>query len=359
MRQAGLIVIALATAAVITVAASASKHPAKVTIGTISSVPTGDTVVVAVRTTVKKGNKKVTVTKHVTAHILGVKAPAGSSCFAAQSQAALKSLALGKRVVVSGDPAAGASVSLPGGVDLASALLEQGAAQVDVWRPVFAQLTSYIPVQEAAERAGSGMWSACSADVGVSVTGAAKAFPGDYVTYTVTVSNAGPLLAPAVNVELRPGNYAKVLYSVTSSTATCTSKIWVGYCTISNLAPGTTSTIFVVIRPTQGGGLSARAVATLVGCTNEQCGNAPLQDPNLLNDRGAQPTIVPDGVYGLPGHECDPSYPTVCIPPSPPDLDCADIAPLRNFPVDYSVAKPDDHHLDGDHNGVACQGDDY
>lgn len=359
MRRVGLILITLATAAVITVAASASKHAAKVTIGTVSSAPTGDTVVVAVKSTVKKGKKTVTVTKHVTAHILGVKAPTGSSCFAAQSQAALKSLALGKRVVVSGDPAAGASVSLPGGADLASALLKQGSAQVDIWRPAFSQLTSFIPVQEAAEKAGSGMWSACAADVGVTVTGATRAFAGDYVTYTVTVSNAGPLAAPSVNVELRPGNYAKLISSVKSDTASCTSKIWVGYCTISNLGPGTSSTIFLVIRPTQGGGLSARAVATLVGCTDEQCGGAPLQDPNLLNDRAAQPTIVPDGTYGLPGHECDPSYPTVCIPPSPPDLDCADIAPLRNFPVDYSVALPDDHHLDGDHNGIACQGDDY
>ena len=42
--------------------------------------------------------------------------------------------------------------------------------------------------------------------------------------------------------------------------------------------------------------------------------NAALQDPNLSNDRAAQPTIIPGGVYGQPGHQCDPSYPTVCIP---------------------------------------------
>ena len=47
---------------------------------------------------------------------------------------------------------------------------------------------------------------------------------------------------------------------------------------------------------------------------------------------------------------CDPSYPTVCIPPPPPDLDCSDI-PYRRF----TVLPPDPHHFDGDHNGIGCE----
>jgi micrococcal nuclease len=47
---------------------------------------------------------------------------------------------------------------------------------------------------------------------------------------------------------------------------------------------------------------------------------------------------------------CDPSYPDVCIPPPPPDLDCADI-PYRNF----RVVPPDPHRFDGDHDGVGCE----
>jgi hypothetical protein len=47
---------------------------------------------------------------------------------------------------------------------------------------------------------------------------------------------------------------------------------------------------------------------------------------------------------------CDPSYPTVCIPPPPPDLDCKDI-PYRNF----VVLPPDPHHFDGDHDGIGCE----
>jgi micrococcal nuclease len=47
---------------------------------------------------------------------------------------------------------------------------------------------------------------------------------------------------------------------------------------------------------------------------------------------------------------CDPSYPDVCIPPPPPDLDCSDI-PYRNF----RVVGRDPHHFDGDHDGIGCE----
>jgi micrococcal nuclease len=47
---------------------------------------------------------------------------------------------------------------------------------------------------------------------------------------------------------------------------------------------------------------------------------------------------------------CDASYPDVCIPPPPPDLDCGDV-PYRRF----RVLPPDPHHLDGDGDGVGCE----
>ncbi|MFQ5552816.1 MAG: thermonuclease family protein [Thermoplasmata archaeon] len=51
-----------------------------------------------------------------------------------------------------------------------------------------------------------------------------------------------------------------------------------------------------------------------------------------------------------PGDECDPTYPDVCIPSPPPDLDCGDI-PYRNF----RVFPPDPHHFDGDRDGIGCE----
>ena len=47
---------------------------------------------------------------------------------------------------------------------------------------------------------------------------------------------------------------------------------------------------------------------------------------------------------------CDPSYPDVCIPSPPPDLDCSDI-PYRRF----QVRPPDPHRFDGDGDGVGCE----
>ena len=50
-----------------------------------------------------------------------------------------------------------------------------------------------------------------------------------------------------------------------------------------------------------------------------------------------------------PGN-CDPSYPTVCIPSPPPDLDCGEI-PHRRF----TVLAPDPHGFDRDRDGIGCE----
>lgn len=51
-----------------------------------------------------------------------------------------------------------------------------------------------------------------------------------------------------------------------------------------------------------------------------------------------------------PTGACDPSYPSTCIPPAPPDLNCGDIG-ARGF----TVRDPDPHGFDGDGNGVGCE----
>jgi len=59
--------------------------------------------------------------------------------------------------------------------------------------------------------------------------------------------------------------------------------------------------------------------------------------------------IPPTGVTNSRG-KCDPSYPTVCIPPPPPDLDCKDI-PYKKF----RVLRPDPHNFDSDRDGIGCE----
>jgi len=49
-------------------------------------------------------------------------------------------------------------------------------------------------------------------------------------------------------------------------------------------------------------------------------------------------------------NNCDPSYPDVCIPAYPPDLDCGEIR-YANF----KVLQPDEHGFDGDNDGIGCE----
>src|SRR5918996_1153867 len=51
-----------------------------------------------------------------------------------------------------------------------------------------------------------------------------------------------------------------------------------------------------------------------------------------------------------PPSNCHRSYPGVCIPPAPPDLDCPEV-PYRNF----AVRPPDPHGFDADLDGVGCE----
>jgi hypothetical protein len=48
---------------------------------------------------------------------------------------------------------------------------------------------------------------------------------------------------------------------------------------------------------------------------------------------------------------CSAAYPTVCIPPPPPGLDCPDVLPRKRF----KALAPDPHRFDADKDGVGCE----
>jgi hypothetical protein len=79
---------------------------------------------------------------------------------------------------------------------------------------------------------------------------------------------------------------------------------------------------------------------------------APTPDatPQPKPDRTAEPTREP---RSEPRAGCDPSYPTICVAPAPPDIDCGDIRPR-----DFRVKGNDAHNFDGDHDGVGCESGD-
>lgn len=57
-----------------------------------------------------------------------------------------------------------------------------------------------------------------------------------------------------------------------------------------------------------------------------------------------QPEPAPE-----PAGNCDPAYPSVCIP-SGPDLDCPEVSYK-----DFQVLEPDPHGFDRDNDGVGCE----
>jgi micrococcal nuclease len=72
---------------------------------------------------------------------------------------------------------------------------------------------------------------------------------------------------------------------------------------------------------------------------------------------GTPPTAVatPAPIAPLvPGSNCEPSYPDVCIPIGSADVDCPDID-ARRFRVLWDVANPDPHRFDGDGDGIGCE----
>jgi micrococcal nuclease len=73
-----------------------------------------------------------------------------------------------------------------------------------------------------------------------------------------------------------------------------------------------------------------------------------LWSPATCNGDTDDAAPTPATTPGRPG--CDGSYPTVCIPPSPPDLDCPDVS-ARGFPV----VGADPHRFDADRDGVGCE----
>jgi hypothetical protein len=77
--------------------------------------------------------------------------------------------------------------------------------------------------------------------------------------------------------------------------------------------------------------------------------NLFIDDVALLEVLPPPPSPSPTATPHDP-EECDSSYPTVCIPPPPPDLDCVDIS-YRNF----QVLPPDPHKFDTDSDGVGCE----
>ena len=91
---------------------------------------------------------------------------------------------------------------------------------------------------------------------------------------------------------------------------------------------------------------AALALAALVEVGGPLDAAASWSSPAAVEARALLPFVV-----GAPPRvNCEPAYPTVCLPSPPPDLDCPQI-PYTNFPA----LPADPHGLDRDADGIACE----
>lgn len=79
---------------------------------------------------------------------------------------------------------------------------------------------------------------------------------------------------------------------------------------------------------------------------------APTLEPPTAVPTVVEPPTAAPPTEAPPPANCDSSYPTVCIPPPPPDLDCGGISYRR-----FQVVGADPHRFDGDNDGVGCESD--
>jgi endonuclease YncB( thermonuclease family) len=313
--------------------------------------------------------------KRLKVHVLGISAPPNGSCFSAQAKAATAALALNRTVKLSSGASA-AYVKLADGTDLGARLVGDGNAQIDALGTPFSRLPAYVPLQQTAEKANKGLWGACAADLSVELvaTTTAVAVGGD-VKYTATITNAGPLAAQNVDLDVRApqGNPFDTAASESGHSG-CEPHGWYATCSFDEIPPNGTASAFFTVAAKQEGRVAATALVRISGCLAKACGNQPLHDSDIDNDRsGALTSIVPPPPPGqplvsaqlpvnhfIPGGNCDSHYPTVCMPPSPPDFDCADLS-FRGFQVLHTPtpATPDPDSFDNNFDGIGCQFDDY
>jgi hypothetical protein len=159
-----------------------------------------------------------------------------------------------------------------------------------------------------------------------------------------------------------PLAFALLMTQVVSSVSATTSSIIFWIPTTSLPAPKATNTLTQLPTTMASATETITAVqtstSTLTSAPTETVVSTQTQPPTLTATRTPFPTFTlqPSDTAIIPvsGGEntggCDPSYPGVCIPPAPPDLDCKDV-PYRRF----QVLSPDPHNFDRDGDGIGCE----
>ena len=93
-----------------------------------------------------------------------------------------------------------------------------------------------------------------------------------------------------------------------------------------------------------------QAKAQRLGFWDQDNPEMPWDYRKRVENEKTNSTSIPAGATNSPATSCSFSYPDVCIPLPPPDLNCKNISYRR-----FRVLSPDPHGFDNDKNGLGCE----
>jgi endonuclease YncB( thermonuclease family) len=248
--------------------------------GIVTRVVDGDTINVRV----EKRNEKV--------RLLGIDAPERGSCFYEKSRAQLQGLVLRREVSLTGDRSQRRrdrygrllAYLAVGSFEIGQAQVQYGYATVSTVGRPFQRVAQYSRFEKGAARGKRGMWAstACdpSADLRVAIQASpSNPLPGTPVTFTYTITNAGPWVTPLSQLEATFVGGEPTTVKTTSGA--CRNEIAPVDCELNRLARGQTASVVAVVQASAAGPLTTTAS---VGW--------PLDDPNSANNTASASVVV-------------------------------------------------------------------
>jgi uncharacterized protein YraI len=186
--------------------------------------------------------------------------------------------------------------------------------------------------------------SAKSVSSNVKIVATATVTKTQKVTLSGCVDNAkylnvrsGPSSQYSINDYLSEGDCVTLIKRNADNTWVKFSKGWVSLAFIKVAGNISRLPVAIGIQATLVKPTPANPIPTQLVSTSQQ---KPTSTPK------PKPTSTPKPKK----NKCHPSYPGVCIPPPPPDLDCKHINYCR-----FKVLPPDPHGFDGDRDGIGCE----
>jgi hypothetical protein len=147
---------------------------------------------------------------------------------------------------------------------------------------------------------------------------------------TVKLSVYVPLVRGGSIPAGAPGDTATATTPANTATASNTAVIGITHTTTPGPSPTRTGTPTISLTPTK----TTTPTNTPTRTNTPTLTRTPTNTPTPTRD----PSV------------CAAEYPTVCIAPPPPDLNCPDITFRR-----FTVLPPDRHNFDSDNDGIGCE----